>query len=454
METGKCRPSERRRGIRASSGRFEGARQTKLLRVDHGLRNEAGELLSEWTEGRPVLIVADANTFQAAGRDVVDSFRAANQPCEEPFVLDGVDLRAEYAHVKTIERVLAGSDAIAVAVGSGTINDLTKLASHHLGRPYIVVATAASMDGYAAFGASILRDGFKKTIDCRAPVGILADLDVIQAAPPGMSASGYADLLAKNVAGADWLVADALGIEAIDETAWEMIHPRLREWVGDPDGVKQGHPQALRSLVIGLMISGFAMQHTRTSRPASGSEHQFSHLWDMQRTAHRAQDPSHGFQVGIGTLASSAFYEALLLHSLENFDVEQRVQAWPDASTVEAEIHTRFSRECLASKALEETRAKHPSSAQLRDQLVRLRRVGPQLTGRLRAHLIPCVEQKDRLCAAGCPVESPQIGISRQQLRSSYWGAYFIRRRFTVLDLAMRLGRFESTLQTLFKGEA
>ncbi len=427
--------------------------QTTMLRVDGGLRHEAGGLLPDRFDRQPALIVADANTFEVAGRDVVDSFRAARQPCVEPFVFEQEHLRAEYAHVETIERVLADSDATAIAVGSGTINDLTKLASHNLGRPYAVVATAASMDGYAAFGASIVRNGFKKTIDCRAPVAILADLDVIQAAPPKMSASGYADLLAKNVAGADWLIADALGVDSMDETAWEMIHGRLHEWVGDPEGVRHGDPRALRSLVIGLMLSGFAMQHTRTSRPASGAEHQFSHLWDMQRSRHHAHDPSHGFQVGIGTLASASFYEALLRHNLEDFEVEQGALAWPDISTVEAEIRGRFPRECLARKALEETRAKHLSSAQLRDQLARLRRMGPSLTARLRAHLLPCVETRDRLDAAGCPVESPQIGISRQRLRASYREAYFIRRRFTVLDLAMRSGQFDSTLQLLFPDE-
>ncbi len=95
------------------------------------------------------------------------------------------------------------------------------------------------MDGYSAFGASITRNGSKQTFSCPAPVALIADLEVIETAPAGMNASGYADLLAKVNAGADWLVADALGVERIDTTAWKMMHNRLRPWIDNPDGVRQ-----------------------------------------------------------------------------------------------------------------------------------------------------------------------------------------------------------------------
>ena len=64
------------------------------------------------------------------------------------------------------KNALAGNDAIPIAVGAGSINDLTKLAAHLCGRQYLSVATAASMDGYTAFGASITHEGSKQTFDC------------------------------------------------------------------------------------------------------------------------------------------------------------------------------------------------------------------------------------------------------------------------------------------------
>ena len=178
---------------------------------------------------KPALLVADTNTFAAAGRAVLSAFLHAGHACREPFIFTDPKLYAEHKYVVALEEALKGHDAIPVAVGSGTINDLTKLAAHRAGRPYMVVATAASMDGYTAFGASITYQGSKQTFSCPAPTAVVADLDVICAAPEGMNASGYADLLAKTPAGADWLVTEALGVEAIDRTAWAIVQGGLRQ---------------------------------------------------------------------------------------------------------------------------------------------------------------------------------------------------------------------------------
>jgi glycerol-1-phosphate dehydrogenase [NAD(P)+] len=75
--------------------------------------------------------------------------------------------------------------------------------------------------------------------------------------------------------------------------------------------VRDGKIEALHNLTVGLMMTGFAMQAACSSRPASGAEHQFSHLWDMEHHTHNGRIPSHGFKVGIGSLASTALYESL-----------------------------------------------------------------------------------------------------------------------------------------------
>ena len=141
----------------------------------------------------------------------------------DPFIYDDPSLYAEYKYVEQLEQILSTHDAIPIAVGSGTINDVTKLAAHHCDRQYMSVATAASMDGYTAYGSSITYQDFKQTFFCPAPKAVIVDLDVIAAAPKGMNASGYADLLAKIPAGADWILADALEIEAITQPAWSIV---------------------------------------------------------------------------------------------------------------------------------------------------------------------------------------------------------------------------------------
>jgi glycerol-1-phosphate dehydrogenase [NAD(P)+] len=424
------------------------ARDTKALRVGRGARHAAGELFAEQFGTAPAVVVADPAEFAAAGGDVIDALRRAGIACGEPVVLDAPDLYAEYRFVEVLHRALADRPGVPVAVGSGTVNDLTKLTAHQLGRPYMVVATAASMDGYTAFGASITRGGLKQTFACPAPAAVLADLDVIAAAPPELNAAGYADMLAKVTAGADWLLADALGVEPVDAHAWGTVQARLRESVADPAGVRRGDPDTLRRLTVGLMLGGFAMQAARSSRPASGAEHQFSHLWDMQHHTHDGAAPSHGFKVGIGTLASAALYEQLLGRDFTNFDVERAVRDWPppevDVSRAAAALGD------LADLAAEELCAKHPSADALRAQLTRLRDGWPEQRARLTRQLIPFAELGDMLRAAGAPSEPEQIGISRDRLRDSFEPAYAIRRRFTVLDLARRSGLLGECLGRIF----
>jgi glycerol-1-phosphate dehydrogenase [NAD(P)+] len=314
----------------------------------------------------------------------------------------------------------------------------------------MVVATAASMDGYTAYGASITARGSKQTFDCPAPRAVLADLEVIATAPRHMNASGYADLVAKIVAGADWMVADALGVEPIHAGAWETVQRHLHEWVDSPEGIAQAEHQALRRLVTGLMMSGFAMQTARSSRPASGADHQFSHLWDMQHHEHNGDFPSHGFKVGIGTLASAALYEQLLEHDFTQLNVERAVTQWPTLADMESQIEQLLDHGELAEKAREETAAKYISATDLRGQLERLSQLWPDLRPRLVKQLLPVGRLRDMLAAAGSPSEPEQIGISRSRLRTSYWQALFIRRRFTVLDLAHRTARLEPALDRVF----
>jgi glycerol-1-phosphate dehydrogenase [NAD(P)+] len=425
------------------------ARDTRFLAVGGGVRHDVAGVFTSAFGDQPAVIVADEQTFAAAGGDVLESLRRAMAVHEPPFLF-GSDVDAEHSFVEALQNALAASQAIPVAVGSGSINDLTKLASHRLNRPYMVVATAASMDGYTAYGASITYRGSKQTFDCPAPRAVVADLDVIALAPLGMNASGYADLLAKGVAGADWILADAAGEEPIEPAIWHNVQDLLPSLVDSPGGVASGEPSCLRGLVVGLMMSGFAMQRARSSRPASGAEHQFSHLWDMQHHTHDGVAPSHGFKAGIGTLASLALYEVLLRRNLEHLDVDAAIARWPSPEWVERRIGALLGSGELAAKAVEETRAKYPALGVLRAQLVRLRDGWPAVRDRLTQHLLPFRNARTMLREAGCPSEPEQIGISRDRLRLSYEQAYYIRRRFTVLDVAMRLGVFESALDELF----
>lgn len=426
-------------------------RETRALVLGPGVLQEIGRIFHECFPGFRAVVVADANTMPLAGHAAARILTAAGINCAEPFVFTDPELFAEHGYVEQLEAALRPHTAVPIAVGSGTINDLVKLAAHRTARPsYLSVATAASMDGYTAFGASITYRGAKQTFACPAPRAVIADLDILRRAPPELTAAGYADLLAKVTAGADWLLADALAVDPIDPKAWSLVQGDLQDALADPAGARAGDGHALTRLIEGLMLGGLAMQWSRTSRPASGAEHQFSHLWDMEHHTHEGRTPSHGFKVGVATLAITALYEQLLRHPFDEIDVARAVAAWPGADEAAARTRTLFARDAFADTALVETAAKHATRPELEAMLTRLRSHWPELRARLRAQLLPLSEIRRRLAAVGAPTEPGDIGLTRERLRATYLRAQHIRRRFTVLDLAVRTGVLEPALDRIF----
>jgi glycerol-1-phosphate dehydrogenase [NAD(P)+] len=315
------------------------------------------------------------------------------------------------------------------------------------------VCTAASVDGYTAFGASITRDGFKQTMECRAPRAVLADLEVLTGAPADMTSAGYADLLAKIPAGADWIVADVLEVEPIEPRPWSLVQSGLREATGRPWELHAGDRSAIEALIEGLIMSGLAMQAASSSRPASGAEHQFSHLWEMEglgaATAGDEPPLSHGFKVGLGTVAIAALYERLLERDLTQLDTDAVVRSWPSWAEVERRIRGAFPAE-LAASAVEQSRLKYVDAERLTHRLSLVRERWPQLQERLRAQLLPGERLRAQLQAAGCPTLPQELGLSGDRFRSTYRRAQMIRPRYTVLDLLSETGLLDDSVAALF----
>lgn len=427
------------------------ATETKALRMGAGILPQTGELFKELFPGCRAIVIADPTTFKVAGSDVQKSLAAAGVALDEPHIFTAPDLHAEWTFVEELDAVLKNTDAIPVAVGSGTINDLTKLCSHHNNRRYMVVGTAALMDGYTSYGASITYKCAKQTFSCPAPLGVLADTAIIAAAPKELTASGYADLFAKVPAGADWIISDALGIEPLDKRSFSIVQDGLHDALGDPEGIRKGTVETIEPLVEGLMLGGFAMQALQSSRPASGADHQFSHLWNMEHhTMADGRTPSHGFQVSIGLLASLAYYDQFLKSDIAHLDVESAVAAWPEWDEAE-----RYARELYAGTdfpeiGVVETRAKYIDKDHLRAQLNLLKNNWTEIKARLEKQLVSFNEASRRLRIVGAPTLPEDIGLTRERMRASVIRAQHIRRRFTILDVAVRTNMLEKWSDAIF----
>lgn len=429
-----------------------GAGQTKAVVSGVGVLARAGATFAEYLPGMRAIIIADENTWGAAGPGVQDSLRAVGIDLDEPVIFPGTPvLFADDAMVLRVRDILAATDAAAVSVGSGSINDVVKNASDMVGRPYLSVCTAASVDGYTAEGAAITVKGIKSTVVCRAPIAVIAPIDVMAAAPSRLTATGLGDLFEKVPAGADWLVSDALGVEAVDWDVWDLVQGPLQDAIADPDGLRRGDLDAVAALSEGLQMSGLAIQVHGTSRPASGAGHYFSHQWEMEGYGRDWPIPlSHGFKVGLGTLAMCALYEIVLGLDLGSIDVEARLAAWPTPDEDRARVEALQPVAVIRESAVRESADKYLSPDAARERLETIKRVWPELRFRLAQQLMPAGEVEDILRRVGAIHHPSQIAVSLDQLRTKYLQAQTIRTRYTILDTLQEAGVLTDVVDRLF----
>ncbi len=426
---------------------------TRAVIVDRDAIARLPAIVSELGHRR-CRIVADSNTIRAAGDRALAALRAANMNIEEPIVLDEQPRpkpRADAA--RAVGEAFRQRPALPIAVGAGVINDVTKYAAEVAGVPYVCVATAASMDGYAASGAALLEDGFKRTLACAPPVAIVADLDVIANAPAQMTAWGYGDLSGKIVAGADWIVGDAVGEEPLDTASFAMVQDNIKVWLGAADRIASRDLDALRGLVSGLLISGFAMQAHGNSRPASGSEHQIAHVWEMDGVMVAGEPAAHGACVGVATIAMLALYEWLIAQDVVGA-VERR--QWDDKlerSRIDAELDASFAAPFLVESARAEMSTKVARLGERRSRLSSLGRAWPALRQRFGSTLVASTTMEHWLTACGAASHPHDLGVPLQKLAADYRRARLIRKRYTILDCLDDLGWLDSAIGALFARE-
>ena len=279
---------------------------------------------------------------------------------------------------------------------------------------------------------------------------MLSDVNILVSAPEEMTASGYADLLGKVTSGADWLVADALGVEEIDPTGWHLVQDHLREWVSNPDELRAGDQEKMDGLIEGLVMSGLAMQSYQSSRTASGAEHQFSHLWEGEGLGRDRRPPlSHGFKVGVGSIAIAALYERVLERDLADLNIEKIQNEWPSAEEVEERVRAAHNPP-LEDPAVKQALSKYLDKGELGERLELVQKVWPELREKVREQLMPAAELRGLLQEAGCPTTPGEIGLSTEDFKATYRRAQMIRSRYTILDLTNETGILDECVEELF----
>ncbi len=276
--------------------------------VKEGAIQEIPGILARY-DAKKVFLIADQNTYAAAGKAVYEIIRDGVKIASCIFNEDALE-PDEHSVGRAIMYYEADCDVV-IGVGSGVINDISKIVSSAAGKPYIIVGTAPSMDGYASGTSSMTRDGLKISLNSKCADVIIGDLDVLCKAPKKMMASGLGDMLAKYVSICEWRIGTCITGEYYCQEIAQLVRESLKKCVDHAEGLMQGDKEAVKAVFEGLVLSGIAMAYTGISRPASGVEHYFSHVWDMRGVEFGTPVEFHGIQCAVGTYYAIKLYEIL-----------------------------------------------------------------------------------------------------------------------------------------------
>ncbi|MBQ7700091.1 MAG: iron-containing alcohol dehydrogenase [Clostridia bacterium] len=283
-----------------------------------------------------VFIVADENTFAAAGNTAVTLLEKAGIKCKVCLIKADNGFDRPEPTEKALGNIVMSYDAscgAVIGVGGGVVNDLCKLLSNTARIPYIYVPTCASMDGYTSDSASVIYNGVKTSVKCKCPDYLICDTDIISKAPKKLLLAGIGDMCAKTVSICEWRISNLITGEHYCDDVAEIMRRCFKAATDNAETAIGGDKNAVKEIVYGLITVGMAMTYAKSSRPASGVEHYYSHLWDMRCLEENRQCELHGIQVGVGTCLTLKKYEKLkkttpdkekALLSINSFDK----QAW------------------------------------------------------------------------------------------------------------------------------
>jgi len=271
-------------------------RKIQLPREIHtgpGIINQTGAICHELRFKGKVLVVTGSNTLKIGGEAAVDSLQ--NHGFEVECIIIN---NASTNSVSEVQDAIKNSSLV-LGVGGGKVIDVAKLASTQSGVNFISVPTAASHDGIASPRVSIKDgDGSSVSLPAESPIGVIADTKIISKAPFRLLAAGFGDVVSNHTAILDWKLAYRLLNEDFSDSAAALSLMTAKMTMKSADAIKEGLIESSELVVKALISSGMAISIAGTSRPASGSEHKFSHALDKV-----APKPAlHGEQCGLGTI--------------------------------------------------------------------------------------------------------------------------------------------------------
>jgi glycerol-1-phosphate dehydrogenase [NAD(P)+] len=269
--------------------------------VGHNTTEQIAELCGRISRGNSALVVADKKTKKLSGDQIQKILNKNGFNVNEKIVS-----AATVSQVNKVINYASKNDSeLMIGVGGGTVIDVTKLAAYELKNPFISVPTSAAHDGIASPRASLKHSKGSVSKTAVSPLAILADTNIIHKAPYRMLASGCADVISNISAVMDWELAHRLKDEEFSSHAAVLAKTAAELLIDNADDIRTNTEESAWYAVKAMIVSGVAMSVAGNTRPASGSEHMFSHMLDhlgKRILLKGKKSPLHGEQCGIGAI--------------------------------------------------------------------------------------------------------------------------------------------------------
>ncbi|MBQ9780209.1 MAG: sn-glycerol-1-phosphate dehydrogenase [Clostridia bacterium] len=380
-----------------------------------------------------LVMICDDNTYAAAGQTVEGL-------CAPLWRREGKNFQTVCLHTPAhglratetvVSEVMASMEAcdLLLAVGSGTIHDITRYIATELGLDFVSVPTAASVDGFLSSIAAMTWHGVKRSFPAKPPVALISDSDVLAAAPYALTASGVGDLLGKYTALFDWRVSHMVTGEYICEQVISLEEAALREVLACQDAVAARDPKAVETVMYGLVLSGLAMQMVGNSRPASGSEHHVSHLIEMDVIT-RDNPALHGEKVGVAAALVAEKYHQILSLSPAALDVHAYTSLPVDR------IQTVFG-----DRTDEVLAAENTPDPLCEADATKLMNLWPEIKVLADRTLPTGEELRGLLCTMGAKATLSEIDLSDDLWNTLWEVSPYVRRRLTFMRLCKLIGQ-------------
>ena len=378
------------------------------------------------------MLVADGNTFPVLGQKVQAALQGRGLNVKsvvfsEPEVIPDEDF---------IFQVLLRADQVArtyLAVGSGTLTDITRMVSHRTRCQFISLPSAPSVDGFTSPSASLAVRRIKTTVIAQPPMAVFADLGTLAAAPQAMIAAGYGDILGKAIALADWQLGHLLWDEPYSPEVAARVRKTLEACIAATAEIGRATPEGIRKLMFSLVDSGLCMLDFGNSRPAAGCEHYMSHFLEMKLLREGRPAVLHGAKVALCSLSAAQLYAQL--RQIDHSQAVTRLEAaaQPDRSADMQRIRQAFG-PIAENLFVEQAPFLDMTSADFDRLKQRVLEHWDEIQA-LAAQVPSSESLVDLLRQAGGATRPAGLGLSDEEVQQALTEAHFLRNRFTICKL-------------------